>query len=256
MNRKNKHRSGNRISGSLDPFEVEWLQSPLSDIFNTGNIVIKDLPDMFRERVKIAVSLRMRQAADMNLSTLAISSQSQDIISRQLTAHHLETDIGFVLCTLKYFSGEKQHTFSLNLNCASCNSRDEGKAFAHARADCRRLNSKYVNRILARLKERPWTNLTQAEIDTLIEQYLAIGHSIKFVGEYLTKLCNGKLPSQLGSSVYAKACALDPAIADHYLYNERTDIYLLNKKRSHAFTTVKQECATYIFCVAYRYTSA
>lgn len=133
MHRKQKNRSGDRITGCLDSFLVEELEKVFKDIFSTGNVVVENLLGIFRENSKIAVALRMRPAVDMNRSISVISENSRNIITNYLNTHNHGADTGYIDCSLRYFSGEKQHNISLDLNCASCRSKDPDKALAHAR---------------------------------------------------------------------------------------------------------------------------
>lgn len=252
MYRRQKKRSGERITGSLEPFEVERLQKILLAIFSGGDVVVENLLDIFREDSKIVVALRMRPAVDMNRSIDTISVASRDIITKYLNTHMHEADTGYIICTLRYFSGEKKHNVELNLNCASCKSLDPKKALAHARADCEKYKKTNINRVLRRLKEKPWSNLSAEKVANLRIQYESIEFSIKFVCAYLTQLCNGELPKNLGEEVFAEASAYDPTIAAHYDHMEGCGIYSLNNNPKHLFASVNQECATYIFCSTYR----
>lgn len=252
MHRKQKNRSGDRITGCLDPFLVEELEKVFKDIFSTGNVVVENLLGIFRENSKIAVALRMRPAVDMNRSISVISENSRNIITNYLNTHNHGADTGYIDCSLRYFSGEKQHNISLDLNCASCRSKDPDKALAHARMDCEKYRKFYIARILRRLKEKPWTNLDDEQVKELCNQYQSIEYSIRFVCAYLTKLCTGILPKSLGDEVFKEACKYDTSLADHYNHNVGRGVYILNTKRNHAFSTVSQECATYIFCATYR----
>lgn len=252
MHRKQKNRSGEKITGCLDPFQVEELQKVFKDIFSSGNIVVENLLGIFRENSKIAVALRMRPAVDMNRSISAISAKSRDIIINYLNSHNHGADTGYIDCSLQYFSGEKQHNISLNLDCSSCRSKDPGKALAHARMDCEKYRKFYIGRILRRLKEKPWSNLDNEQVKDLCNQYQAIEYSIRFVCTYLTKLCTGKLPTSLGEEPFKEACKYDASLIDHYNHNNGRKVYILNTKRNHAFSTVSQECATYIFCAMYQ----
>jgi len=251
MCRKQKNRSGDRITGSLDPFLVEELQKVHIGINSTGSIVVENLLELFRENSKIVVALRMRQAVDMNRPISAITAKSRDIISNYLNTHEHAADTGYVNCTLRYFSGEKKHSISLNLGCASCRSKDPDKALTHARRDCEKYRKVYIGHILRKLKEKPWSNLSEEQIKDLYIQYQSIEYSIKFVCAYLTKLCNGKLPKSLGEDVFSEACMYDHSLADHYNHNSGLEVYILNTKRNHSFSTVNQECATYVFCATY-----
>lgn len=252
MNRKQKRRSGKRIAGSVEPFMVDRLQSVYQDIFATGNIVVENLLDLFREDSKIAVALRMRPAVDMNRPITAISVESRNIITHYLSTHKHAADSGYIICTLRYFLGEKPHNVELNLDCASCKSKDLDKALTHARKDCEKYRKAYIDRILRRLKERPWINLDADKVAYLRTQYESIEFSVKFVCAYLTKLCSKKLPRKLDVHVFTKACQYDPTLALHYNHKDGSNTYTLNAKRNHSFSSVNQECATYIICATYR----
>lgn len=252
MDRKKKNRSGDRIKGCLEPFQVEEVQNVYFAISHSGNIVVMNLLNIFRENSKIVVALRMRSAVDMNKSISVISSGSRSIITNNLNKHEHAADTGYIDCCLQYFSGEKQHNITLNLNCASCRSKDLDKALAHARMDCEKYRKEYVGKIIRRLKEKPWSNLNDEQVKELIEQYQSIEFSIRFVCKYLTRLCTGKLPKNLGEEVFKAACEYDQSLVDHYIHNDGLGVYFLNTKHNHAFSTVNQECATYIFCATYR----
>lgn len=250
MKRKKKKKSGCRISGSLEPFMVDALQSVWYGIISSGKVVTPQQLHIFRENSKIAVALRMRQAVDMKSANEQISHQSLGIIAAYLNGHQHTADVGFVNCTLQYFSRRRQHNISLNLNCSCCKSRELEKSLAHARMDCLKYSKHYVGRILRELKEDPWTNLDIDEIRVFCKQYQSIDYSIKFVCAYLKEICTGKLPNELGTTVFTTACNYDPAIANHYELNAGLGIYKLVPKRNHSLTTVSQECATFIFCMS------
>lgn len=251
MNRKQKRHSSKRITGSTEPFMVDWLQSVYRDIFATGNVVVENLLDLFRENSKIAVALRMSSAVDMNRPIIAISTKSREIIIHYLNTHKHAADSGYIICTLRYFLREKPHNFELNLDCTSCKSRDPDKALTHAKRDCEKYRKRYINQILRRLKERPWTNLGADKVAYLCKQYESIEFSVEFICKYLTNLCNKNLPSKLDTAIFAQACQYDPTLALHYNMAD-INTYTLNSKRNHSVSSVNQECATYIFCATYR----
>lgn len=251
MNRKQKRRSGNRIAGSLEPFMVDRLQRIYREIF-AGGIVVENLFDLFREDSKIAIALRMRHAVAMNRPITNVSEESRDIIRQHLIAHEHEADSGYIICTIRYFLGELAHNVVLDMNCASCNSKDPAKALKHAQRDCEKYIKTYIGRILRKLKKNPWTNMDTDTVTNVIHQYESIEFSCKFVCAYLTKLCSGKLPGKLYADVYSRAEALDPSIALHYNHKDSNDHYTLNSKRNHSYSCVTQECATFIFCATYR----
>ncbi len=252
MERNQRKRSGDRITGCLEPFEVEAFQAILSEIFSSGSVVAKELLELFRERSKIAFALRMRPAVDMNRPVKTISLGSRDIIINYLATHQHDTDTGMIICALRYFSGEKKHNISLKQNCACCNSKDPGKALAHARKDCEKYAKVYGGKILKQLQNKPWSNLSADEIKYYCMQYKAMGFSAKFVCAYLSKLCNGNLPRCLGAAEYSMACTYDAALANHYNHNASQSVFTLKPKRNHSCSTVNQECATYLFCATYR----
>ena len=106
-----------------------------------------------------------------------------------------------------------------------------------------------VDRILHRLYDRPWGNL----ITHLRFQYESIEFSVKFVCEYLTELCSGRLPRKLDIPVLEKARQYDPTIVNYYNnLKDGSDQYTLNTRQNRSISSINQECATYISCARYQ----
>lgn len=251
MNRKiRKAGSGDRITGSLDPFQVQGIIVPFKTIESARNVIPEVLIDEFREVCKIAVALRVRIAVNYYYPNISISQACKDIITQFLEDNNFHIYVGFILCSMDYFSGEREHNISLNLDCASCRAKDK-KAIAHAREDCAKFNKRYITKVLKKLKSGEWCNFDKETLREKCEHYQAIENSIKIFTRFFCMLCNDSLPKTIGKDIYNCAMEYDETVANHYTFNADAGIYNVNKNGNNMLSVVNLEAASYFICRVY-----
>ncbi len=251
MNRKmRKAGPGDRITGSLDPFQTQGIISPFKEIEGARNAIPEVLIDEFREVCKIAVALRVRVAVNYYFANIVISQVCKDIITQFLEDNNCHIYVGFISCSMDYFSGEREHNLSLNLDCASCRAKDK-KAIAHAREDCAKFDKRYIKKVFKKLESGEWRNFDEETLREKCEHYHAIENSIKIFTRFFCMLCNDSLPKTLGKDIYNCAIEYDEAVANHYNFNAGAGVYNLNKNGNHMLSVINMEAATYIICKVY-----
>lgn len=238
--------SGRPIRGSLKPILKTEIEEEFQILNNSGEIVDLHLIEEFREKIKNTAAIYLRYAARTCRAFIQISDESRGIIRNQLSnfGSHFW---GFISCGISYYNLYYEDIIVVNLSGPEMASKDPKKAFAQARENSKKIIQKRVEVILQKMRDGVWENITEE----FIVQYITIGPAVRFLCDYIAALYIGNLPRTLTREVYADACKLDSHVADHYEPNDKLGFYQLKKQSKHAYTVLKQESATMIFCANY-----
>ena len=246
-NNRNHDPSGRPTRGSFKPIEKTKIKYHFANINTFRNYADLQTIEVFREEVKNATAIYLRHAAKTCGTFIKISNQSKKIISEK-TAFGKSYVCSFIDCCISYYNGDNTDVICVDLTCPQVSSKDPKKAFAQARENSKLIITKMVEPILQKMECKKWANITKEHT----KQYKDIGLAVQFMCKYISELYIGSLPKQLRSDVYKEALELDQRIGEHYCYIDDLDIYQLKKQCKHTNSSLKQECATLLFCRCFK----
>lgn len=239
---KNKKKSSRPIRGSLRPIEKTVFYDNFLALLHSVDVVDLDLLELFREQYKNVIAIYMRHASTVTGNRKYISIDTILANTNNFDPH----EVGFIVCATSYYNEDKD-IIKVDLSGSATGSKDCKKAFSQAKANSEIIFQRMIQKIIKKMKDGVWENITQEHI----KQYESISKAVAFLVKYIPSLYIKKLPSQLSVENYKAAEEKDASIEEHYRFDYESNKYKLKSKCRHDFSSLTQECATFIFCCSF-----
>lgn len=239
-NKKNKKNKKNNIRGDISCFKGTKLEKKARILYQ-GALIEDDLIEL-RNIGKEAFGSRMKLATSLANVYVPISKQSLDIISQHLNSTYFSPNVrSFADCLLSSYNGNTNY----ELNSPKCKTNKTKKALKHGVKDCYKGFEVYFNPIQIRIAKAKSTLLCD---NNIVGKYNDIEAGLSFSIEYIFNLYCGEMPSKISKNVFINASKLDKNLSTHYNYDPSTNKYLIDKTKNIKYSSLSQECATYLIC--------
>lgn len=236
---KHKH---NKIRGSNKIFVNSNFEKSFERLFVPGSIVCHDYLDAFRQNEKEVVAVIERMAANKIDNGIVITNESLQVIVNNMVFPN-PYELGFINCVINYFNDRNSNITIINYKLNN-KSKRYNKIMQHAYKDCQKSVESYVNKILWKMKNGAWTNISHEDI----LKFEAINPAVEFFCNYTSFLLNEDLPKKIDKKSFLAAQKYDENLINYYNNSEFEEEYTLIEKKNNKTKKVTQECATYLFC--------
>ncbi len=238
--KKKKKNKNKRIRGDLSCFKGSELEKMARTLF-CGPLIEDDLISL-RNTGKAAFGARMKMAACFSNVYTPISDVSLNIVLAHLkTLSYAPNACSFADCLIYSYNGNTNY----ELKPPKCETNVPYKALKHGVKDCLAAFEAYFKPIQTRMVN------SKAHIildNNIVGKYNDIKVALSFTINYINDLCCGKMPNKISVNVFNKAVNHDKKIADLYEFNDSDSVYRIDSNKNCKYSSVTQECATYLIC--------
>lgn len=246
---KEEHNNRNRIRGSLKPIVNTIFFNSLNYILNTSGALNTFTAQYCRETLKEVVAQYLKHPfiKFSNDDDYKVNQNSKTIFINFLKRNSNNAVHGFADCCLNYFNGDREISLHLDLSIPECNSGVFNKALKKAMMNSKKIVKQKFNKIYKKMENNEWNNVP----DYLFNDYKGIETAVTSVCTYIYTINTQKIPSALTVDLYNKAYNLDNTISKYFKYVPSANYYKIIKNESIFYSSLKQECATLIFCYSH-----